>query len=74
MPYNYSKLRGRIREICGTQEAFAQKIGMSESTLSLKLNNRAEWSQEEMWKVMKVINEPDELVSEYFFCRDSLEI
>ena len=40
MPYNYSKLLGRIVECCGTQAAFAEKIGLSERSVSLKLNGK----------------------------------
>lgn len=28
MKWNYQKLRGKIIEVCGTQEDFAKKIGM----------------------------------------------
>ena len=39
MPYDYSKLNGRIVEKCGTQANFAEMMGLSERTISLKLNN-----------------------------------
>ena len=44
MPYNYSKLLGRIVECCGTQANFAEKIGLSERTVSLKLNGKRAWN------------------------------
>ena len=37
--YDYRKLRGRIREMFGTQANFAKKIGLSEVSVSNKLNN-----------------------------------
>lgn len=37
--YDYSKLNGRIVEICGTQANYAKAINLSERSVSLKLNN-----------------------------------
>ena len=39
MMFNYDKLKGRIVEKFGTQMAFSKALGVSERTLSLKLNN-----------------------------------
>ena len=38
MAYDYAKLNGRIIEKCGTQAVFAERMGLSERTVSLKLN------------------------------------
>ena len=38
MPYRYDKLRGRIIEKCGSQAKFADKIGLSQNSVSRKLN------------------------------------
>lgn len=38
MPYNYAKLLGRIVEVVGTQGKFANRMGLSERTISRKLN------------------------------------
>jgi transcriptional regulator with XRE-family HTH domain len=48
MVWDYSKLRGKIKEKYGTQEAFASAIGISATSLSLKLNNEREFTQAEM--------------------------
>lgn len=48
MSYDYSKLIGRIKEKCGSQAIFAQKMNISERTVSLKLNNIRDWRQEEI--------------------------
>ena len=45
MPYNYSKLLGRIVELCGTQAVFSQKMQLSERSVSLKLNGKRAWKQ-----------------------------
>ena len=50
MPYNYSKLLGRIVEKVGTQSKFAEKMELSERTVSLKLNGKVGWKQDEIAK------------------------
>lgn len=48
MSYKYAKLRGRIVEKFGTQQEFAKELGLSENSLSLKLNGKTGFSQEDM--------------------------
>jgi len=67
MAYDYSKLRGKIREVYGTDTAFANAMDMGRVSLSLKLNNKSEWSQEEMEKAMELLNIPRQSVRAYFF-------
>lgn len=67
MPFNYSKLRGKIREVFKTQEAFASAIGMSTTSLSSKLNNKIEFSQTEMAKAAELLNIHKEEIPGYFF-------
>lgn len=40
MAFDYNKLRGKIVKKYKTQGAFAKAMGVSERTLSLKLNGR----------------------------------
>lgn len=67
MAYNYSKLNGRIVEICGTQAIFAEKMGLSERTVSLKLNNKVPWKQTEITKACRVLDIREEEIQAYFF-------
>lgn len=67
MAYDYSKLNGRIIEICGTQAVFAEKMGLSERTVSLKLNNKVAWKQPEMQKAAVVLEFPEAEIQTYFF-------
>ena len=67
MEYNYSKLNGKIKEVFGTQSAFAKAMEMGQTSLSLKLNNKAEWSQDEMEKAMDLLSIPRQSVRTYFF-------
>ena len=36
--YSSGKLRGKIREVCGTEKEFAKVLKISATALSLKLN------------------------------------
>lgn len=68
--FDYSKLKGRIKEVLGTQEKYAMGIGCSLTSANLKLNNQAEFSQKEMYQSMIVLKLDTELVTEYFFTRE----
>jgi transcriptional regulator with XRE-family HTH domain len=68
---NYAKLRGRIVETFRTQAAFAEAMGMDKATLSGKLNNRSQWSSDEIAKACELLNVPLSEAHLYFFCRQS---
>lgn len=67
MSYNYNKLRGKIVEKFGTQGKFASKLGVSERTLSLKLNGRIFFVQDEISKAAELLGISDEEILLYFF-------
>lgn len=67
MSYDYSKLKGKIKEVYGTQAAFAEAMNMAQTSLSFKLNNTSEWSQEEMETAMDLLRIPRTSVRTYFF-------
>lgn len=67
MPYNYSKLLGRIVEKVGTQGAFSEKMGLSERTISFKLNGKVEWKQSEIAKACEILSIEDKDIPAYFF-------
>ena len=67
MDYNYSKLKGKIREVYETQRSFAEDMGISDVTMSMKLNNKSEWTQVEMELAMELLGIPRTKVKEYFF-------
>lgn len=67
MAYDYSKLSGKIKEVYGTQAAFAEAMGMAQTSLSFKLNNKSEWSQDEMETAMDLLRIPRTSVRTYFF-------
>lgn len=65
--YDYSKLLGRIKEFRSTQERLSAEIGMSESTLSLKLNSNAFFRQNEIRKICDFLNIDTAEIGAYFF-------
>ena len=65
--FSYDKLRGKIREVFGTQDRFAEALGMSKSTLSQKLNNSSEFTQQEMLDSMTLLHQSLSRLDEYFF-------
>lgn len=67
MVFDYSRLRGKIKEVYNTQEAFCVAMGISERTLSLKLNNLRAWSQKEILKACRLLSIPDVEIPLYFF-------
>lgn len=67
MQFDFSKLLGRIKELGYTQESLAKEIGISEVTMSLKLNNKAFFTQPEMEKIRRTLLIPRDEMGAYFF-------
>lgn len=67
MAYDYSKLRGRIMECCGSQAAFAKKVGISERTLSLKLNGKIGFTQTDIESFVDALGIKRTEIQSYFF-------
>ncbi len=67
LAYDYSKLRGRIKEVFGTQEAFAQAIGLTERSVSLKITSKRSWKQDEIISSINVLNLTTDDIKPYFF-------
>ncbi|MGT2833378.1 hypothetical protein Javan249_0006 [Streptococcus phage Javan249] len=67
MAYDYSKLNGKIVERFKTQYNFANAMGLSERTVSLKLNNQRYWKNNEISKASELLGISDDEISLYFF-------
>lgn len=66
MKFDYSKLRGRIKEIFGTQDNFADALNMGRVSLSQRLTGKLEFTQEEIMKSCELLEfDPSEIPS-YF--------
>lgn len=67
MKFNYSKLRGKIRECNLTQEQLADAIDINKSTLSAKLNGQFAFTTTEMLSIGAALNIPKNEIGAYFF-------
>lgn len=67
MPYEYNKLRGRIVEKYGTQEKFAEALGITKQWLSVKMTGKSPFNQKEMRQWCDLLDIPDGEISNYFF-------
>lgn len=67
MAYNYSKLVGRIIEKFGSQGKFSVAAGMSERSLSMKLNGHRVFKQPEITKACSLLDIADDDIPAYFF-------
>lgn len=71
--YDFSKLNGLIIEKCGSKRAFGKKIGLSERSIYLKLQNKIEFKPSEIEKACDVLNISKNDISRYFFYKKSSE-
>lgn len=67
MCFNYSALKGRIVQEYGNRYAFAYALGLSERSLSLKINNKVGWRDTEIAKACELLSIPKEEIQLYFF-------
>ena len=67
MEFDYSKLLGKIKELYGTQERFANRMGISMVTLSNKINNKSEFTQNQITMACELLEIPSTMISDYFF-------
>ena len=69
MPFDFSKLRGRIVERYGTCEKFAEALGKSKTWVSARLNNVVPWGADEIHAVIvpDVLDIPTGEIPAYFF-------
>ena len=67
LEFDYSVLKGKIVEVFGSQKAFAEALNISERSLSLKLNNKVYFSQDEMLKSAELLCGNHSNVKSLFF-------
>ena len=64
---NTNKLKGLMREREITQEYLAKTVGIRQSTLNLKLNNKRHMFLDEAEKIARVLDISDTDFKSYFF-------
>lgn len=67
MAYTYNKLRGKIIEKFTTQGVFAEKIGLSETSVSNKMTGKSGFNQEDIVKWCEALEIPLDEAGQYFF-------
>lgn len=65
--YDYSKLRGRIKERVGTEGEFARRIGRSQNYVSKVFRNGTYWGQEDIDVGAELLEIPVDEIGVYFF-------
>lgn len=65
--FDYSKLKGKIIEKCGTNSVFAEKMGWSLKTNGFKLSGGASWSADEILLACDILDIEHEKIPAYFF-------
>lgn len=67
MVFDYSELLGRIKARGFTQESLAKRIGIAESSMCLKLNNKANFRHNEISLICDALEIETGEVGAYFF-------
>lgn len=71
--FNYSKLRGRIKELGFSESEIAKKINISKATISSRLNGNSEFSSKETDCLIDLLQINDNEIKDYFFCKNGSE-
>lgn len=65
--FDYRKLRGRIKEKFATEQTFANAMGLGRVSLSGRLNNKMQFTQQEIRRAHEVLEIPACEIPTYFF-------
>lgn len=73
MSFDYSKLSGKIKEVCKTQDEFAKRMGLGRVSISQRLNNKLDFTTTEINKACAILGISKTEIPAYFFCANSSE-
>jgi len=65
--FDYTKLRKRIREMCGTQAVFARRLGLSANSMTKRLSSRVPFTYVEMETALQLLEIDWREIRLYFF-------
>lgn len=68
--YDYSLLLGRMKEYGYTQAKLAKELGISECSVNFSLNNKRNFRQDEILKLVDILEIPSGKLEEYFFTHE----
>lgn len=63
----YPKLDGKITELFGTRSCFASALGISENSVSSKMQGKSKWKEGEILKSCELLNIKKTDIPKYFF-------
>ena len=69
--FDYSKLYGKIKEVFGTQEVFADAMEMSRTAINARLKQSVEWKSPEIVKACELLGILLTDAHLYFFVKKS---
>ena len=67
MQFEHNKLKGKIKEKGFTQEEVAKYLNVAPSTFSIKINGSVFFNQDEIKKMVDLLDIADEEYNKYFF-------
>lgn len=67
MQFDYSELLGRIKARGFTQKTLAKHIGVAESSMCLKLSNKAGFRHDEIYLICEALKIEINEIGAYFF-------
>lgn len=67
MEFNYGVLRGKIKEKSLTEYQVAELLEISKTSFSNKINNKLQFTQEEIEKLVNILEIEKEKIALYFF-------
>jgi len=69
--FNFDKIRGRIKEKLKNESVFAEKLSISQASLSSKFNNKSDFTASEIARAAEpdVLDIPIDQLGEYFFTK-----
>lgn len=70
---NYELLRKKIESRYRRNSDLAKELGISEQSLSAKLNGKVSFSQNEMEKLLELLNIKDREIRNTFFSNNKVE-
>ena len=69
MDIKYPKLRGRIIEKYGNMKNFSERIGISETTMSLKMTGKRGFTQKDVFDWAEALDIDLSEVGDYFYAK-----
>lgn len=72
--FDYSKLKGKIREKLGSESKYAELLGLSQASISAKLNSKVPFSMIEIDMTLEILSIPKNELYDYFFVKKTEKI